>query len=148
MAVGVFGESLEGVYEALRKPAVYDVLREKTGELDARKVVRSCVEYLLERTGKTKMFLALDEALAGEEALLIAFPPSRELEEGWKERYKSNYEAWRLVEQVLLDPPAVPRRALLISSLERINRHKSIHPSVTRSGLFGARRSSVAVVAC
>jgi hypothetical protein len=59
------------------------------------------VEYLLERTGKTKMFLALDEALAGEEALLKSFRPSRELKEGWTDWYQSSYEAWRLVEHVM-----------------------------------------------
>ena len=120
MAVGVFGEQLEGVYDALTKPAVYKVLSKKRGEGDAEEVVRSCVEYLLERTGKTKIFLALDETLAAERALLWSFPPSQQVEAGWKRTGRSNYEAWKLVEHALLDPPAVPRGALLVSSLERI----------------------------
>jgi hypothetical protein len=120
MAAGVFGESLSDIYRGLTKPAVRKALCKLGGLADARDVVVSCVEYLLERTQKTAIFLALDEALAAEEALLDSFQPSPKLEAGWKANARRNYDAMQIVRKALLDSPAIPRGALLVSSLEQI----------------------------
>lgn len=118
MAVGVLDESLPNVYKALAKSRVNNLLRKKEGLPDAVETVASCVEYLLERTGK-KFFLALDEALAAEEALLESFPPTGKLTKQWGLKARSTYDALQIVRDAVL-ASNTPPGALLVSSLERL----------------------------
>lgn len=130
MATGVFDHSIEEMYEALSKPSVHKLLRQRRGTKDAIETVGSCVQYLLERTNKSAVLLAVDEVMEGEEAILNAFPPSLTQMDRWRrsKNQRTNYDALKILRDLLLEKKTTTPSALIVSSLERLN--------LTESGRF------------
>lgn len=118
MAGAVFGGGFgDAIYKALCIPSVHAELCSRKGEADAIETVASCVQYLLQRTGKSEFLLAVDELHAVERDLLWSCAPTQKQRHVWARTQQSNYDALRIMRHVLLDTATAKHSALLVSSL-------------------------------